>query len=44
MSEAAVAEKAKKEAPAQTDVTMTDGRVVTFVGKRKMLKDYTTGR
>ena len=36
MNEAAAAPKSKTE---YTSVTMTDGRVVEFAGKRKMLKD-----
>lgn len=41
--EAAATAKPKKPAPEVTKVTMSDGRVVDFVGKRKMLKDATSG-
>jgi hypothetical protein len=39
----AAATKAAKPKPEVTKVTLSDGRVVDFVGKRKMLKDATAG-
>ena len=41
-AEATVAVKVKKEPTPSVVVKMNDGRDVTFVGKRKMLKDATT--
>lgn len=38
-AEAAVVEKKAKKEPEVTTVTMKDGRVVEFVGKRKLLKE-----